>query len=100
MKKFFLVFVLLFSFSTLFAARNMTFQDARNYCNDLGGRLPTIGELASICDPNKRDRVKSVVDKYNNEVLERLYEASKDLEIESTRLNSSHILISRMPSSA
>ncbi|MBR6422792.1 hypothetical protein IKS86_08800 [bacterium] len=55
MKKFFLVFVLLFSFSTLFAARNMTFQDARNYCNDLGGRLPTIGELASICDPNKRD---------------------------------------------
>lgn len=31
------------------------------------------------------DRVKSVVDKYNNEVLERLYEASNDLEIDIKR---------------
>lgn len=50
MKKLLLFVLLLFSFATLLAAPRMKFQDARNYCSDLGGRLPTAGEMQQLCD--------------------------------------------------
>ncbi len=52
MKKFLLTSFLVFGFATLSADTLMTFEKARNYCNDLGGRLPTEGELQQACKEN------------------------------------------------
>ena len=48
MKKFLLVFLLLFSFATL-SALGMDYQAANNYCNNFGRRLPTAAELTRLC---------------------------------------------------
>jgi len=53
MKKLLLVFLLVFSFATLSAGSMMKFQDARNYCSDLGGRLPTVNEVIAGANTNK-----------------------------------------------
>ncbi len=60
MKKFFLVFTLLFSFSTLLAEPRMPLPDARTYCTARNMRLPTEKEMVLSAASLKRSSEKCV----------------------------------------
>lgn len=55
MKKLFLLSLFILSFATLSAAasplasRPMNYQDARNYCNDIGMHIATLNQLKTLC---------------------------------------------------
>ena len=55
MKKFLFVFVLFFSFTTLSAqaspvsSNRLKFQDARNYCSDIGMHVVAVNQLQLFC---------------------------------------------------
>ena len=55
MKKLFLLSLFIFSFATLLAvasplsSRPLKYQDARNYCNDIGMHIATLNQLQTLC---------------------------------------------------